>query len=404
MRIAVLTYYKVANFGANLQAVSTYLYLKKNGHEPIFVNYCSKEVYNKLYINQKNQQTLCHFDFVDGIISQQSELCFSITDVLGALKKLKVDAVIIGSDAVLQHHPFLKRFSKGRRKPIFFAHFSEERLFPNPFWGVGIVEHYPVAVMSASSQNSDFDYFFPWTKAKMRRCIDKMKYVSVRDNWTFDMIKSIEPQKQIALTPDPVFAFNQNAKELIPSKQYILEKFELPSNYVLLSFFGQIFSEQYLNDLKDNFHSKGVECVALPMPTGIHFKHSFDFEISMPLNPIDWYSLIKYSSGYVGSNMHPIVVSLHNAVPCFSIDNWGRTNFWGQKVEDGSSKVAHILSVFGLQNYRKPINNGKCDVEIDTIIDSILNFPKAQVSQTSSSLLKRYNSMMSDILESISDD
>lgn len=36
MKIGVLTYYRTGNFGANLQAVSTYNYLKKKGHEVIF--------------------------------------------------------------------------------------------------------------------------------------------------------------------------------------------------------------------------------------------------------------------------------------------------------------------------------------------------------------------------------
>lgn len=37
MNIGILTYYRVANFGANLQAVSTYYYLKNNGYNPLFI-------------------------------------------------------------------------------------------------------------------------------------------------------------------------------------------------------------------------------------------------------------------------------------------------------------------------------------------------------------------------------
>ena len=38
MNIGILTYYRVANFGANLQAVSTYYYLKNNGYNPLFMS------------------------------------------------------------------------------------------------------------------------------------------------------------------------------------------------------------------------------------------------------------------------------------------------------------------------------------------------------------------------------
>ena len=33
MRIGILTFYKVANFGANLQALSTFYYLKSKGFD-----------------------------------------------------------------------------------------------------------------------------------------------------------------------------------------------------------------------------------------------------------------------------------------------------------------------------------------------------------------------------------
>ena len=82
------------------------------------------------------------------------------------------------------------------------------------------------------------------------------------------------------------------------------------------------------------------------MPVGIRFKHPFAYEIGIPLPVLNWYGLIKYASAYVGSNMHPIIVSLHNGTPCYSIDYWGTTDFWGNHLDDGSSKVAHILKVF----------------------------------------------------------
>ena len=39
MRIGLLTYHWVANYGANLQALSTYCYLDNNGYNPIIINW-----------------------------------------------------------------------------------------------------------------------------------------------------------------------------------------------------------------------------------------------------------------------------------------------------------------------------------------------------------------------------
>lgn len=59
--------------------------------------------------------------------------------------------------------------------------------------------------------------------------------------------------------------------------------------------------------------NKDLVCVSLPFAQ-IRSAIKCPYEISLPLSPIDWYALIKYSSGYIGNNMHPIVVSLHNQI------------------------------------------------------------------------------------------
>ena len=64
MRIGVITYYKVKNFGANLQAVSTYMYLKNNGNNVQWV--------------ASNEDAACVFTIVPRAISDNSSTnsCF----------------------------------------------------------------------------------------------------------------------------------------------------------------------------------------------------------------------------------------------------------------------------------------------------------------------------------------
>lgn len=99
--------------------------------------------------------------------------------------------------------------------------------------------------------------------------------------------------------------------------------------------------------------------------------------------------------------MHPIVVALHNAVPCFSIDIWGTTNFWGKKKDDGSSKVYHIMNVFGVSKNIAKVENNKCQIMPETIIDGILNFPIKAVKEKSQQLSLNYYEMMNSILKSL---
>lgn len=404
MRIGVLTFYREVNFGANLQALSTFCYLKNKGHEPIFVLYQTDE---SLYLTDKRNrnnilQMREHYKFVDKVIETQTEVCKNSDDINNAINKYGLQAIIVGSDAVLQHHPLITRIKNGSRKPITILKVVPERLFPNPFWGIGIKSNIPMGLFSVSSQDSDFSHFGNKTKRLMSDALKRMKYISVRDTWTKKMIEYISSDfVDICITPDPVFAFNQNVSDLIPSKDVILKKYNLPIKYALISLHNQSLSENQLDELKSKFTSQEIECVAFPMPSGIKFKHHFDKEILLPLSPIDWYALIKYSFAYIGSNMHPIVVSLHNAVPCYSIDHWGKTDFWRRPIHDGSSKVYDILRTFGVTNCYSQLSRDHTDVSSSIIFDSIMDFPKKNVEQKAKTFLELYNASMDKLLNAL---
>lgn len=64
MRIGILTFYKVDNFGANLQAVSTYYKLIKQGHTPVLIYYESQSSLNHRTKNQ-NVQSKEHLIFLE---------------------------------------------------------------------------------------------------------------------------------------------------------------------------------------------------------------------------------------------------------------------------------------------------------------------------------------------------
>lgn len=400
MNIGILTFYRVANFGANLQAVSTFFYLKNRGHNPVFIRFETE--YTERNFNseiEKDRQMQEHINFINKYLPFQTTLCRNAPDVNNAIREYGLEAIIIGSDAVLQHHPLITRIHKGRRKPFFVAKVAPERLFPNVFWADGLDADTPIALMSVSSQNSGYRWFRNSTKMKMAESLKKAQYISVRDEWTRNMLSYLMPEKEkIPVTPDPVFAFNHNANSIVPTEQDIRSRFDLPESYALISLHAQNLCQQQLQELKKELAPLGMECIAFPMPKGINFTHPFDYEIDMPLNPLDWYALIKYSAAYIGSNMHPIVVSLHNAVPCYSIDNWGCTDFWGRKKRNGSSKVEHIMNIFGVGKNHAMIEKGICTVSAREIKNAIAAFPYKAVSAKSSEYLQEYLRMMENIM------
>lgn len=97
MRIGVLTFYRVANFGANLQALSTYSYFCKHGHEVVFLEYISPQTrwlrlisrYKSLIKTKRSHLQLTeHLKFIDNNLKKQVLHLLNANQVKNAIKKI----------------------------------------------------------------------------------------------------------------------------------------------------------------------------------------------------------------------------------------------------------------------------------------------------------------------------
>lgn len=410
MKIGLLAYHFACNFGATLQLLSTYRYMEKHGHEPIVVNFIPADL-ERLYQQSTSAQQIAIQEATRCSLWRETVLCRNASDIAEAIKGEKIEAVIIGSDAVAQHHPFLERIVFPCKKIIAVRKNTSDMEFPNPFWATWLSEldrEIPVAVMSASCQDSNYRLIPASTKRAMREAIARYSYISARDTWTRDMMKHISRGKCIPeVTPDPVFAFNQNAGELVPTKTEIRGKFNLPEHYILLSFkqerHGPAVNQQWIDSIAQAATQKNVTCAILPFANGKSYG-KLPLEIALPISPVDWYAIIKHSDGYVGNNMHPIIVCLHNAVPFFSFDNYGTTRFNGLMSSDKSSKIKHILQLAGQSSQRvSSISVGITPPKPERVLDSLLTFDKAKSVAFATGYLDRYNTMMDTIMHRIAD-
>lgn len=351
-KIGILTYNRALNFGANLQACSTYCYLQKHGYAPIFISYTPADAVNE---NQAcpSEQVVVQREFQHQFASTAP--CHNAKEVADVLKTEGIRNVIIGSDAVAQHHPFLSRVVFPSRRFLTVIHPSSDKMFPNPFWGDFLdftKDDVCVSLMSVSNQQSDYKRFSSRERREMMRYLERFKYISVRDDWTQSMYKYISKGGIIpVITPDPVFGFNENV-DFVPSREELSKKFHLPDKYILLALRkGRSTSAEWVSAFETICEKNGFECIGLPFPYGFVPNNVTKKKFQLPMTPIEWYSLIKYSNGYVGHNMHTIVSALHNAVPCFSFDQYGR-RILSQFVVNRSSKIYHILKRAGFEDYR----------------------------------------------------
>lgn len=405
MKIGLLAYNAVCNFGAMLQLLSTYMFLKNHGHEPVIINWVAKDLENyyaqNTPISQIENQLKLRLQ-----LWKETALCRTIKDVANIISNEQIDAVIIGSDAVAQHHPLFERIVFPCRNIIAINSVTSDVLFPNPFWGIWtdyLDKPVPVALMSAASQDSKYKYISKKLRKQMKERIMAFSYVSVRDVDTQKMFSFItEGQCCPSVTPDPVFAFNQNAASLVPSKEELMKKYGLSGKYMLISFKNEKrcnVSQTWLNKFQDIAKHHGIQCVSLPFSTSLS-AGELESEIALPLNPIDWYALLKYSCGYIGNNMHPIVVCIHNTVPFFSFDNYGTKHANGLFCDSSTSKIRHILKVANLLDCRIASNSlFRRTPSPEHVFNKLQTFDKAKCKNFAQGYLNKYNEMMTKILE-----
>jgi len=403
MKIGILTFANVPNFGANLQALSTICYLRNHGHSPIVIKWEPFD-FEARFDNIRNQvQPHEHFRFFEEYLPQ-TKICRSDEDICSIIDEENIEAIIIGSDAVLQCSSLWGRIDFPTKSVFRINKLTSEREYPNAFWGTfyaKLKNKIPMAIMSASSQNAKYKLLSSKVKKSMSENLQNFEYISVRDCWTKSMIQDVTKNKILPpITPDPVFAFNFNCPEFIPQKEDILRKFNLPSNYLLVSMKSRMLNnEDWMDELKEKSKQSRLECVALPMPTGIEFKHNFDYVIDVPLSPLDWYALIKYAKGYIGENMHPIVVALHNSIPCFCFDTYGVLKLARCICIEKSSKIYDIMDRFGLLNNRINAYSRFWNIPtVDFVLKKIREFDIVACEGKALSYYQEYQTMMDSII------
>jgi polysaccharide pyruvyl transferase WcaK-like protein len=405
VKIGILTYYSNPNFGANLQALSTVGFLKKKNIEPVMINWLPEDLELMYRRRVPGNQYAAHLSFVDKYLPQ-TPLCRSEDDVVQMIDKLYLDGIIIGSDGVLYHTPFSRRKFFSRRKLKFVdVETTEDSLFPNPYWGCFIPKlkrKIPVVGYAISCQHMPY---FALDEKDVQNIANALKYftfISVRDSWTVNMLQFVLGDKyQVPIVPDPVFAFNENNFLPVVEKKELLLKYNLPEKYVLISF-GHIthipgVSSFWIKKLERLFEKEGITCVALPVPEGV-FPRGLEHSINLPLSPLEWYYLIKYSSGYIGERMHPIIVALHNEIPFFCFDENGTykdtKNIFFRKHIASSSKTYDLLKQVDLLGnyYSYPMNITMISPAV--VFHNVIHFDIDKCKRFNSISLSRYNAAM----------
>ena len=396
MKIGVITYFCVPNFGAQLQVLSTLGALRNMGHEAKLINWYPRSLENiyKRYVSKAQRN--CQLQFARDQYPLTS-LCRKEDDLLRVIEKEDFDMIFTGSDALFRYVPQCNRFPAfSWRKMRYVNNYTScEDIADNPFFCTyypKLHKKIPVVAFSVSSQSCPFYLMTKSERDRMSSCMKNFRHITVRDEWTQKMVTEVAGIKDVPITPDPVFAFNSNIASPLPNLKDLVDGYHLPENYALVSFPVDSVSSIYVQQIADLLKERGITLVALPVPEGLN-DFGLDHSIPLPLDPLTWYALIVNSRGYIGTRMHPVIVCLHNAIPFFSYDGNGTINADGS-FNTRSSKTYDILLRAGLQDNIFMTNSGAPLPSADSVVDHLLSFDREKCASFANVMRDKYNQAM----------
>jgi len=321
MRIAILTYHAVCNFGANLQALASTRALQARGHEVLLLHYLPKQVSHRYRETTPAAQYEAHEHFVSTFLPISAP-CTNEPEVAELAKDFKPDVVAVGSDAVFNLHV-------GKTS-------EETQLFPNPFfleWATDL--GCKKVSLSASSQGTFFPRLDRQTRSGIRRAWKSFELISCRDRWTQRMIGLMTSLKCWPIrTPDPV----TNLPQVFSLDNAEAEQKSLSGQYYLImprmSGPNTRLEPSWVKEFVSLAHQRDKQVFALPTP-----QYEGDWPVDRilphPMSPLEWYAWIKHAFGYMGTLFHPIVSSISTGTPFLSLDQYADHRIpWRSKVYD----------------------------------------------------------------------
>ena len=90
-----------------------------------------------------------------------TDVCYTDEDIIQVIESESIDVIVIGSDAVCRHFPFLVRWRPSRSCLFLKNRLYTPDIYPNPFWGSfysKLRKKVPMILMSVSSQGTLYKY------------------------------------------------------------------------------------------------------------------------------------------------------------------------------------------------------------------------------------------------------
>ena len=377
MKIGILTFHRPCNFGANLQALASSLYLKSLNHDVKVIDYVRQIDLNyKSFVSET--QYSAHNRFVERELNLTKQAIDEIS-LREIVKDENFDAILIGADAV---------WRTPSDNCIFFAKWL--------FSDLELQNKMSVASLSAAHMGPGFSFLTDKVKKDIFNCLSHFKYISVRDSWTKevlnrDILKTVK--MNIRVNPDPVFMLSdyvdgvewQNHEIGTEKKYYVMT---LPVNWSSDWQFG-LLRKMWFARFKNIVNKKGYKLIELPLPEG-KSGMDFDYVVDYPIDSLQWFLWINNAKAFCGIRFHAIVSALSCVVPFFSLDSYGSGKkraklyrmlgfYSASRKYDKMSKIANLLKGTSMESYR--IAENLEFISPSTLFNKLESCPIAKVKE-----------------------
>lgn len=320
MKIGILTFHRPANFGANLQAYSTFRYLSSLGHDVKVIDYV-----READLSYKERVCPKQYDAHQCFVNTRLKMTRQANDsesLVSVVADEKFDLIVVGADAV---------WRLPKDGDIYFAKW----LFESP-----MLKGTKVASLSAAHMGQGFMSLPQAHKEALAKCLKQFSHISVRDEWTKAKVDEVAGEElEITVNPDPVMMLSDFVEDEawdgrgIESKRYIA--MTLPKDWCKGGKLSGL-RHKWFSRFKALVNDAGYKLVELPVPEG-KSGMTFDFIVDYPIDSLQWFMWLKNARGFCGLRFHAIVSSISCGTPFYSIDSYG-----------SSSRKSLLLDILGL--------------------------------------------------------
>ncbi len=303
MKIGILTFHRARNYGAFLQSISLCSRLNmENGIEAEVIDYDMLKGHNAYRISPFSKKYLRHFGnfFFDVKMKKAFDRGYEKT------KKLRSEETLV-SDSLEEFQNFVKN-----KYDVIIAgsdeiwNLNHLRGFAKPYFLIGDLGCRKFSY--AASSRSKFDMLNEKDHALLRQALDEFEFISVRDEMTYNEIKSAGiPEEKMTVSCDPslLYHFDVAKRDIAElTKGQSIDKNK--KNILVLCENRQVkrkIKEQLGNEY--NLISSAIRT---------------DGYINVPdLDPFEWMEMINSVDLVVSSFFHGICYSIMNNTPFIAI-------------------------------------------------------------------------------------